>query len=318
MKAVYFFCKNLDKDPVAFHVFRECEQLYAMKPSERNLDGLDAWEANDDDGNTFHFVLTNETLSHEFDRHVEPLNSIFPPTEFDFAGIINWHGGNNAPDNIFCFHGIGHPASRDFALSHTRYIFNIGNRLIEEATKTGMSHDWQVLQEATHYSGIPYGCIPDKINHWNVPQADLEIGSSVLAWSNPQAARILAKSLGHVFDIAQKQLVSALFVGGIHFEPTLRNLMFVEQDDLPSYVFSHALTYPWIMEGTVEGEHLEQELYSRLSAAIESITPRPTVIVFHDKSKAVLKNATKKVALEYKMDCINHKSLKKSVSFINH
>lgn len=312
MKAVYFFCQYLDKDPVAYRVYQECLRLYELKPSEKKLDGLEAWESSDENGNIFHFVLTTDTLSHEFDRHVESLNSLFPKEEFDFAGIVNWHGGNNAPDNIFCFHGVGHPASTDFALSHSQYLFNIANSINNEMAKEGISQDWRVLPEATHYSGIPYGCVPKNITRWDVPQADIEIGSSASAWGNPLAVKVLAKSLGHVFDVPQKQPISALFVGGIHFEPTLRNLMFTDQNENHAYVFAHALTYPWVVEGTVEDEHLENELCSRLSSAIQCIVPRPTVIVFHDKSKAVLKNAAKKVAFEYKMDCINHKSLKKT------
>ena len=311
MKAVYFFCESLDKDPVAYHVYKECQRLYALKPSEKKLDGLDAWESNDNEGNSFHFVLTKDTLSHEFDRHLETLNSLFPAGEFDFAGIVNWHGGNNTPDNIFCFHGVGHPASGEFALSHSQYLFNIGDSITNEVVKEGMNQDWRVLPEATHYSGIPYGCAPEKVKLWGVPQADIEIGSSASAWSNPQAATVLAKSLGCVFD-TKKQSVSALFVGGIHFEPTLKNLMFTDQDGTQPYMFAHALTYPWIVENTVEDEHLENEFSSRISSAVQSIVPKPTVIVFHDKSKAVLKNAAKRTALEHGMDCVNHKSLKKN------
>ena len=310
MKSVYFFCQDLDKDPVGYHVFKACQELFPMIPSGKTLDGLEAWMTSDERGNEYHFVLTSDTLSHIFDQTLERIQELFPHPEFDFAVIVNWHGGNNAPDKVFAFHGVGHPAVAAFAPSNGCFMANIARHVAKGISSNAMLADWRVAPEATHYSGIPYGCDARKLETWQVPQADLEIGSSSDSWSHPAAARLLAETLIHIFDETVPAPTSALFVGGVHFEPTLQSLMINGDAKGTSYVFPHALTYPWIVAEAEGVENIEDELYRRVSAAFAASVPKPSVIVFHDKAKSVLKNAAKRVAAEQMVDCVNHKNLK--------
>lgn len=304
MKAVYFFCEDLDRDPVAMHVFEACRDMYPLLPAGPKLDGLPSWQWDDGRGNSLHFALTRDTLSHEFDRLADELNAFFPPGDFAFGGVVNWHAGANAPDPVFSYHGVGHSAAAVFAPSDARFLRNIAAALQRGVDREGLE-GWRVLEEATHFSGMPHGCDPSRLGDWNVPQADLEIGSLAESWRDERAARVLAEALGRVFDpegMDGSAYAPALFVGGIHFEPAFAVS--------PKFCFAQTLTYPWLIEGMSNDDSAVDELGRRIAAAAASVRPGIQAIVFHDKAKANVKNAARNVATDMGVECMNHKSLR--------
>lgn len=313
MRTAYFLCNNSDKDPVAPLVLAEYKKMRALIDTGRRFLGGIVWEWQNEDGDILHLMETPDVLSHIFDTAVDDLERNFSASGYDFAAVINWHAGNNAPERIFCFHGIGDAERAVFAQSDARTLRNLRRILIQEMTNAGLAGEWDVLEEATHYSGTGYGCRPETLLRWNVPMADIEIGSSREQWSNPDAVRVVAKSLellsspaGMVTD----DVFSTLFVGGTHFEPAVRELSEMGTGNI---CFPHALTYPWITAGLNVSDVTAEMLVPRIAAAAAAMTPAPKVVVFHDKAKANLKNAARKVAGDRNIPCISHRAARLSL-----
>ena len=95
-RAVFFFCGNIEKDPVAAHVLNQSRALFPLKETSQSVDDQPVlvWER--PDGCIFHYVTTAEVLSHDYGRYLPILNGLF--ADFSVAGLVNWHAGGNAPD----------------------------------------------------------------------------------------------------------------------------------------------------------------------------------------------------------------------------
>lgn len=311
---VYFFCSDLSKDPVAPHVYNAVLKNFPVQESpEKSIAELSAAKLTVN-GRTIYFVQTPDTLSHIFDSQVDNLNRLFPSDEFEFAGVVNWHASKNAPDPVLCFHGIGDCACGVFAPSNGLILHQLGEALNESIAQSGLlNKGWSVQVEASHYSGVPYGCNPMRLLDWPVPQADIEIGSCQESWSNSEAADSIAKAIVRIAEVDSTETVkTAIYVGGMHFEPVVSSSMIGSTNLFGKVTFPHVLTYPWIISGiNEETDDMENAVSNRIRSAAQAAHPLPDVIVFHDKAKAAIKNAAKKIAAELGIEAVNHKQLKK-------
>jgi len=110
-------------------------------------------------------------------------------SDFDLAGIITWHEGQNAPDKILTVHTTGDVDSGNFGPASPEYMRNLLLALERNRIKAELE-DFSVTTEATHWSGMVYGGgTPDMIPQFPVPLLDIEIGSSPDSWPNETAVR---------------------------------------------------------------------------------------------------------------------------------
>ncbi len=191
-KAVYFFCKDLKKDPVAFNVFKTISKKFDLNKTEILVDNEVVLEFKDSNNNIFQYVRTDEVISHDYKKYLPILNKYF--SDFDFAGLVNWHEGSNAPDKILTVHTTGDVFTGKFGLASPLYTRNLICAMEDNKIKLGLE-DFNTVTEATHWSGVPYGGEPSLITEYNVPLVDIEIGSTKESWENDKAIEVLAKSL---------------------------------------------------------------------------------------------------------------------------
>ena len=210
-KAVYFFCDNLEKDPVASRIYGISKQLFNLEESKVTVDGYPVLSFQDAAGNVFQYVRTNEVISHDYPHYLPILNQHF--ADYDFGGVVNWHEGQNAPEAILTVHTTGDVPSGEFGAANPVYMRNM-LLAIEENRKIHGLDNFSTLTEATHWSGIPYGGSPTLVPQYPVPLVDIEIGSSPINWSNSEAAKVIAQSLPQVFERNDKNIRSLLCVGG--------------------------------------------------------------------------------------------------------
>jgi len=99
-KIVYTFCTDPGKDRVAPNVFDKCKFVHPLEPTDIVFDGLPVFQSRDSQGNVYLFAPTADVISHDYRRYLPELIRCFP--DVDLVGIVNWHEGASAPNNIFC------------------------------------------------------------------------------------------------------------------------------------------------------------------------------------------------------------------------
>ncbi|MDO5307849.1 MAG: D-aminoacyl-tRNA deacylase, partial [bacterium] len=246
-KAVYFFCTDYERDEVAPRVLNYLKENYDLKLADFKFANRDVYEYHDDRGNLFSFVETDKVLSYDYDLYIPLLNKYFK--DYDVAGVVNWHGGKNAPDKILTVHSTGDVVGKIFAPSNPIYLRNLLLAIEENRVKSNLD-DFTTMTEATHWTGTIQGQDINLIDKYQVPIFDIEIGSTLESWTNPVAESVLANSLFRVFDDdikpELKDIKVLLCTGGMHFEETFSNVIINTEKPIS---IVHILSNQWMFQG---------------------------------------------------------------------
>ncbi|HEV2145904.1 MAG TPA: D-aminoacyl-tRNA deacylase [Longimicrobiaceae bacterium] len=301
-RAVLFFCADPARDPVASHVFEASRRLLPLVETGDEVDGMPVLAHRDAAGREFVYVRTAEVLSHDYPRYLPLLTGRL--SGFDVALLVNWHEGANAPDGIFMAHTTGDVVSGRFGPADPALTTAVLRAIERTRTEAGLDR-YRTVTEATHWSGVVYGHAPELLTCYPVPLLDVEIGSSPESWSDPEAAEVLARALVRIFDEEPPRGGSVLFVGGVHFEPSIRDA--VLGDDRPDDVaVSHVLANHWL----VAGGYGEPGGAEKLEACCRSIAGGVDALVFHDNLKGALKATVRAVAERLWIPSFNHRRLR--------
>lgn len=302
-KAVYFLCTD-PMDHVGGRVFSEASKEYPMEETDIVVDGDKVLKYTDDKGNCFFFVSTLKPVSHDYVHYLPIMNSHFG--DFDIAGIVTWHEGQNAPDAILTVHTTGDVDSGNFGPAAPEYMRNILLSMERNRIEAGLD-DYSVTTEATHWSGMVYeGGSPEMISQYPVTMLDIEIGSSPICWSNKTAAGVLARSIVSVFESDGLRVRNMLCAGGVHFEAGFASAVFTRWGD-SAFGISHILANQWLVSGGYDRE----DGLSRLRACVNSIHGGIEGIAFHDNLKGIYKDQLRALAAELGIPVFKHKKLRK-------
>ncbi|HPI98822.1 MAG TPA: D-aminoacyl-tRNA deacylase, partial [Synergistales bacterium] len=280
-KAVYFLCIE-SIEHVAGNVFRAASQALPMEETDILVDENRVMKYIDPEGNSFYYVPTDKVVSHDYLHYLPIMQQHF--SDFDLAGIITWHEGQNAPDRILTVHTTGDVDSANFGPASPEYMRNLLLALERNRINAGLD-DFSVTTEATHWSGMVYGGgTPDMITQFPVPLLDIEIGSAPLSWSNETAAGVLAESLTSVFKSDGLTIKNLLCAGGVHFEAGFASAVFQTWDN-SAFGISHILANQWLVTGGYD----QEDGKSKLEACVDSIQGGIEGISFHDNLKGIYK-----------------------------
>ena len=298
-KAVYFFCADPKKDEVAPLVFEHSKSIVNLVETEIEVDGYPVLKVEQQNGHTLYYVRTKIVICEDYQRYLPILNAYF--RDCDLAGMVNWHGGQSAPDKVLCIHTVGDVATANFGVSDPILATNLA-RALEKHRQDLELHDFRVTTEATHWSGIVYGGDPNWINEYPVPFLDVEIGSTSESYNNPLAIEVISKALVEVFHETAR-FPTVLYLGGIHFEDTITNAVLHE-------------THPVSLTHILPSRWLESELYTGegvalfLTKCIHSIVGGVDGIVIHEKLKKELRDEVTTLADTMGIPVIKRKGLK--------
>ena len=298
-KAVYFFCTDYERDEVAPRVLNYLKNNYPLNLRDYKFDNKNIYDYVDEDNNLFTYVETDKVLSYDYDKYIPLLNELF--TDYDVAGVVNWHGGEKAPDKILTVHSTGDVVGGVFAPSNPSYLRNLMVSMEKNRILNNLE-DFKVMTEATHWTGTIRDGDINLIDKYNVPLFDIEIGSTLDSWSNEVAVKILATSLQDVFS-DEDPVKTLLLTGGMHFEETFSNVI-IDRDYKISV--GHVLPSQWL----VLGEYDKDENYELLKKCVKSIDSKIDGIVIHDNLKSAYKNQIKKLAEELDVPTFKHKKLR--------
>lgn len=297
-KIVYFFCINVQIDPVANHIFNYLKEHYLLQETGITCDGYQVLSYTKSDY-LFYCVPMDEVLSHNYNKYLKFIKEQF--SDCELAAIVNWHEGSNAPDNILTVHSTGDVPTGIFAPSDPAQIKSIFQSIERNRKKFNLLN-YRTLIEATHWSGIPYNQNPELILEIDFPMYDIEIGSEKRSWEDPSAIQVLSESL---FDLAIPDInfYSFIGVGGKHFEESFSEVLINETIHL---VPGHILPNQWIANENYVGEEGKRKLRN----CIKSVRGSVAAIIFHDNLKGAYKQLCREVAEEYNIPYFKHKILK--------
>jgi D-tyrosyl-tRNA(Tyr) deacylase len=301
-RAVLFFCADPAKDPVAGHVFEASRRLFPLVETGGEVDGFPVLAHRDEAGREFVYVRSAEVLSHDYPRYLPVLTERF--SGFDLGCVVNWHEGANAPDAIFMAHTTGDVVSGQFGPADPALTTAMLHAIERTRAEAGLER-YRTVSEATHWSGVVYGHAPELLTRYTVPLLDVEIGSGPACWGDPEAAEVLARALPRVFDGEPPRGASVLFVGGVHFEPSIRDAV-VGDARRKDVAVSHILASHWL----VAGGYGEPGGVEKLEACVRSIAGGVDAIVFHDSLKGPLKATVRAVAERLGVETFNHRRLR--------
>ncbi|HVF74371.1 MAG TPA: D-aminoacyl-tRNA deacylase [Acidimicrobiales bacterium] len=297
--AVYFFCRT-DADPVASRVLDVLVKLHAPAEVDVVVDGEPVLEHGDGAGNRFLFVRTDDVLSHDYPRYLPVLNEHF--ADADFAAVVNWHEGANAPDRVITVHSTGDVPTGYWSPADPGAMRNLMRAFDTERQAAGLD-DFAVVTEATHWSGVPYGGTPDLIPQYAVPTYDIEIGSSPEAWGEAAAHEVVAHGLTQVFAADDQSAQTVLCAGGVHVETAWSTPVLDG-----AYAVGHHLPNQWL----VTGEYDQPSADDKLDACVASIRGGVQVIAVHDKLKATYKEPFRRLAERLGVPVVKHQALRRS------
>lgn len=298
-KAVYFFCTDYERDEVAPRVLDYLKNNYSLKLSHTKFDNRNIYNYIDENNNLFTYVETDKVLSYDYGKYIPILNKLF--SDYDVAGVVNWHGGEKAPDKILTVHSTGDVVGGIYAPSHPLYLRNLLVSMEKHRVENNLD-DFKVMTEGTHWTGTIRGGDINLIDKYEVPLFDIEIGSTLDSWSNELAVKVLATSLQYVFS-DEDPIKILLCTGGMHFEDTFSNII-IDKDCKISV--GHVLSNQWL----VQGEYDKDEKYDLLKKCTNSIVGNIDGIVIHDNLKSGYKNQIKKLAEELNVPTFKHKRLR--------
>ncbi|MGY3078183.1 D-tyrosyl-tRNA(Tyr) deacylase [Bradyrhizobium sp. LM6.10] len=277
-RAVFIFCVDREKDPVAGHVLNAIMTGCTLVSTGLEIDGHPVLEVPGLRDTIVSIVRTNEVVSNDYARYAPLFNERFGDAEV--IGIVNWHEGANAPNAIFSVQTTGDLATGTFSKVDPRITRGL-LLAIEAERVTSDLLNFRTYLEATHWSGVKAGYAGTCLADLRPSAIDIEIGSSPDDWANPLAARVLARALLHTFDRMDEPVRSVLCVGGVHFEPSFTTAVLQSFDNFP-IAASHVLPNHWLVSG---GYDHESRLIN-LRACVDSIVGGIQAIVYHDKLKA--------------------------------
>ncbi|MDR0628687.1 MAG: D-aminoacyl-tRNA deacylase [Treponema sp.] len=301
-KAVYYFCADNTKDPVSNNVFQCLTTLVPMTETDIEVDGYKVFEHTDEKGNLFQFVRIQEVLSHNYQKYLPYMQKYF--SEFDFAGLVNWHEGANAPEKVLTVHSTGDVPSGIFGATNSTLFKNLIIAINQNRIKNGLD-DFITSTEATHWSGMPYHGKPEWITDYTVPIYDVEIGSYKSSWQNENAIKVLASSLCSVFTNStnnSERLYTLLCVGGVHFEESFSKTILSETHPLS---IGHILPNQWLIGYEEDVTGLE-----KFERSVNSVIGGIHAIVFHDNIKSIYKQLCKIIGERHGVSVFKHKTLR--------
>lgn len=290
MQAVFFFCVDPAKDPVAPPVLAAARRVLGLAEGDLSVDGMPVLEARDADGNRLVFVRTEGVLSHHFARYAPVLRACF--RGFDFAAHVNWHGGANAPDAMLSVHSLGDVAAGVFCRAEPVIARRVLMAIEEERRARGLDA-FSTLTEATHWSGTPNGQPVELLAELAIPMVDVEIGSSPASFSHPIAAEVIARGIARALLPRPEdgRVRSLLCAGGVFLEPAFRAAALHEDAEHP-LALAHALPKQWLISGGYGGEGGA----AKLAACAASVAGGVHAIAYHEDLKAPLREQLAQLA----------------------
>lgn len=298
-KAVYFFCTDPAKDEVAPRVFEASCRMFPLRETEMSVDGYPVLMREAASGDLLYYVRTETVVCMAHDRYIADINRLF--SDCDLAVLVNWHGGQNAPDRVLCIHTVGDVASATFGPSEPNLSTHLARGLETSRKAVGLD-DFSVTTEATHWSGIVYGGKTEWILETPVPFLDLEIGSTLESYVEPKAAECIAMALGNLFEHTASYPV-ALYCGGMHFEETITAAVLHPTHPV---ALTHILPSRWIETEAYSGDTGRD----RILACIASIRGGVQAVVIHEKLKREQRDLLEAIASEIGVPLLRRKALK--------
>lgn len=303
-KAVYYMAVKEGIDHVAAPVYSALDSLLSFTENSIIVDGYPVLEYIDDRGDIFWFVRTEKVVCHDYRRYLPMMLDHF--SDFDVAGLITWHEGENAPDRVFSVHTTGDVDTGNFGPASPRYMHNLLIWLEKNRLEEGLE-DFSVTTEATHWSGVMYGdASPDLIPCYKVPIMDIEIGSTKESWEDKKAAKVLAASLLEIFDDDGLSLKNILCAGGTHFDRAFSSEILRTWED-KAYGISHIIPNQWLVTGGYDREGG----FEKLKACVGSIDGGIHGIAMHDGLKGAFKEKLRELGKEYGIPVFKHQQLRK-------
>lgn len=298
-KAVYFFCIDPLRDEVAPRILEKVIEAFDLEETDIEVDGLKVLKYVDKSSDIFYIVKTNRVICQDYSQYIPLINDHFE--DCDIAAMVNWHGGQNAPDKVLCIHTVGDVASATYSPSNPVPSTNLA-RALENHRKRLNLDDFRVTTEATHWSGIVYEGKAEWLEESKVPFLDIEIGSTPDSYNNPIAAEVIAHALMDAFS-SEDSLPTVLYMGGIHFEDTITNAVLHPTHPLS---LTHILPSRWLENDMYMGENGRDYLMK----CIDSIKGSIDGIVIHEKLKREIKDHAEVIAEVLSIPVIKRKALK--------
>lgn len=303
MKAAYFFCIDPTKDKVAPAAFDIAKATLNLSKANFTCDDMEVLSSRDSQGNEYLYIPTLEVVHHRLERYLSFINETLSACEM--AGVVNWHEGHNAPEQILCAHSNGDVPSGVFSPIRGHVLTAILNSLEKARVEEGLV-EWKTLPEATHFAGTQHNTPVELLQQLNVALVDIEIGSSEGSWTEPRAQSALIKAISTCLTHIPKDAGVIVYLGGMHFEPSLKEATISEHGE-PPFSISHMLPNQWIAPaGLYEGDDGRE----KLRAAIRSIVEPIEAIVFHDGLRGPVKAVARAVAEELGVSAVNHKKMR--------
>jgi len=299
-KALYFFCMKEPYHYVGRDVFEKITDMLDPEETDLAVDGYPVLRYRDDKGNLFYFMRQDALVSYEFKRFLPILKEHF--SDFDIAGEVNWHEGNNAPDRVLTVHSIGDVEKGYFSPAAPRLMKNLLVSLEKNRTLLGLE-DYSVTTEATHWTGSIKGGDPCDIPRFPVPMVDIEIGSTPESWENKPALEAIAGSLVEVFD-KEEELVNILCVGGTHFADCFA---LPALDTEYPFGVSHILPNQWLVSGKYETE----DGLKKLRNCVDTIPGGIGALFYHEGINGPLRQSCRDLGEILEVPVLKHKKLRK-------
>lgn len=303
MKAVYYISRNRTWGHVATQVWDILDQEgFLQEHTGIIFSGQEVMEYRDEKHEYF-FVPMDTAVCLDYPRFLPEMNQYF--SDCDMSGMVTWHEGTNAPENVLTVHSLGDVDSGYFGKAQPRYMRNLLLAYEKNRKALGLT-DYHVVTEATHWSGAHAGHgEPALLVQYPVPMVDIEVGSSQKCWNDETACRALARTLTHVFDDDGRIVHNILCVGGIHFDPNFAEAVFTTWDN-EAFGVSHILANQWLVSGEYENENG----LKRASDCIHEIVGGVEAIFFHDKLKGCYKDLVRKLGKEFQIPIYKHQKLR--------
>jgi len=303
-KVVYFICTDENRmGIVSRKVWNILEQKGNLTESEMVFDGKKVLTWQDENGNQFYFAQSELPVCCDYPRYLGEMNALF--SDCDFSGMVTRHEGAGAPPKVLTVHSLGDVNSGVYGKSSPRHMRNLLRAYERNRVRLGLE-DFQVVTEATHWSGMAYGApSAETLLEFPVPMVDIEVGSEPASWNNETACQALADTLFEVFNDDGRQVKNLLCVGGIHFDPNFAQAVFTDWNDC-SFGVTHIIANQWLVTGEYEGKN-GLEFASR---AVEAIDGDIDAIAFHDKMKGWYKDLVRALGKKYDVPILKHQRLR--------
>lgn len=303
MKAVYYISNNRNWGHVSTCVWDILEEEGFLKEHTGIMFFNQEVMRYTDDKHEYYFVPMDTAVCLDYPKFLPEMNLYF--SDFDMSGMVTWHEGINAPENVLTVHSLGDVDSGYFGTAQPRYMRNLILSYEKNRAELGLT-DYHVVTEATHWSGVHAGHgNPELLVQYQVPMIDIEVGSSPKCWDNKTACRALARTLTHVFDDDNKTVHNILCVGGIHFDPNFAEAVFTTWGN-DAFGVSHIIANQWL----VTGQYEEEDGYRKMCNCIHAISGGIEAIFFHDKMKGCYKDLVRRLGQKFCIPIYKHQKLR--------